>query len=66
MTCKDWRAISLVLGIALAVLSLQAVRAQSADQVLCDRIAAASGDPDKPADIAGVAKIAPSGIPICF
>jgi len=36
--------------------------AQSADQVLCDRIAADPADPDKPADVKGVAEIAPSDI----
>jgi TPR repeat protein len=38
------------------------VRAQSADLVLCDRIAADPADPDKPADVKGVADIAPSDI----
>ena len=37
-------------------------RAQSADLVLCDRIAADPTDPDKPADVKGVADIAPSDI----
>jgi len=36
--------------------------AQSADLVLCDRIAADPADPDKPADVKGVADIAPSDI----
>lgn len=36
--------------------------AQSADQVLCDRIAADPADPDKPADVKGVVEIAPSDI----
>ena len=35
---------------------------QSADLVLCDRIAADPADPDKPADVKGVAEIAPSDI----
>ena len=39
-----------------------AVRAQSADLVLCDRIAADPADPDKPADVKGVTTIAPSDI----
>jgi uncharacterized protein len=38
------------------------VRAQSADLVLCDRLAADPGDPDKPADVKGVPEIAPSDI----
>ena len=37
-------------------------RAQSADLVLCDRIAADPTDPDKPADVRGAAQIAPSDI----
>jgi TPR repeat protein len=36
--------------------------AQSADLVLCDRIAADPSDPDKPADMRGVRDIAPSDI----
>ncbi len=36
--------------------------AQSADQVLCDRIAADPDDPDKPKDIKGVATIAQSDV----
>ena len=39
-----------------------AVHAQSADLVLCDRIAADPADPDKPADVKGVAEIAVSDI----
>jgi TPR repeat protein len=37
-------------------------RAQSADLVLCDRLAADPADPDKPADVKGVPDIAPSDI----
>jgi len=37
-------------------------RAQSADLVLCDRIAADPADPDKPADVKGTPSIAPSDI----
>ena len=36
--------------------------AQSADLVLCDRLAADPTDPDKPADVQGTADIAPSDI----
>src|SRR6185369_6472324 len=36
--------------------------AQSADLVLCDRVAADPADPDKPADAKGVADIAASDI----
>ena len=44
----------------LAVYSI--AHAQSADLVLCDRLAADPADPDKPADVKGVAEIAPSDI----
>src|SRR5215813_4382182 len=37
-------------------------RAQSADLVLCDRVAADAADPDKPADVRGVAEIAPADV----
>ena len=36
--------------------------AQSADLVLCDRIAADPADPDKPADVKGVSEIEPSDV----
>jgi TPR repeat protein len=38
------------------------VRAQSADLVLCDRLASDPADPDRPADIKGVAEIAATDI----
>ena len=38
------------------------VRAQSADLVLCDRLAADPSDPDRPADVKGVADVAPADI----
>ena len=57
---------SVVCGIAagLLALSLSApfAHAQSADLVLCDRVAADPADPDKPADIKGVTEIAASDI----
>jgi uncharacterized protein len=37
-------------------------RAQSADLVLCDRLAADPADPDKPADVKGVPDVAPADI----
>jgi TPR repeat protein len=37
-------------------------RAQSADLVLCDRLAADPADPDRPADVKGAAEIAPADI----
>ena len=47
------------LVVALAPVSAQA---QSADLVLCDRLAADPSDPDKPADVRGVADVAPSDV----
>ena len=51
---------------ALSALALTAAssraHAQSADLVLCDRLAADPTDPDKPADVKGVAEIAPSDV----
>ena len=59
--------IALNLGIGLSVLiggSLLSppARTQSADLVLCDRIAADPSDPDKPADVKGTAEIAQSDV----
>jgi uncharacterized protein len=55
-----------VVGIGLMALSTTSLRspahAQSADLVLCDRLAADAADPDKPADVKGVAEIAPSDV----
>jgi TPR repeat protein len=52
--------------IALTVVAIAAApsfaHAQSADLVLCDRLAADPADPDKPADVKGVTEIAPSDI----
>jgi uncharacterized protein len=52
--------------LGLVVLAIAAYRspahAQSADLVLCDRLAADPADPDKPADIKGADVIAPSDI----
>jgi TPR repeat protein len=57
-------------GVGLMALTTAAVHApaaaQSADLVLCDRVAADPGDPDKPADVKGVAKIAPSDVAIAI
>jgi TPR repeat protein len=50
-----------VIVIAMALAPTPA-RAQSADLVLCDRLAADPADPDKPADVKGVPDIAPSDI----
>src|ERR1700744_2647534 len=59
---KRSRAASIACLFALPALALapadSAARAQSADAVLCDRLAADPTDPDKPADVKGVAAIA--------
>src|ERR1700759_947569 len=46
--------------LAIAVPAL--AHAQSADLVLCDRIAADPSDPDKPADVRGVSDVAPADV----
>ena len=48
--------------IAFAAAAPLLAHAQSADLVLCDRVAADPSDPDKPADVKGVADIAASDI----
>lgn len=59
-----WIACSLAVGLlALSVGShLSSARAQSADLVLCDRVAADPTDPDKPADVKGAADIAQADV----
>jgi TPR repeat protein len=53
-------------SIALSALAIAALpslaRAQSADLVLCDRLAAEPTDPDKPMSVRGVSEIAPADI----
>ena len=58
---------TLTLGIGLSMLIAGSLlsppgRTQSADLVLCDRIAADPSDPDKPADVKGTPEIAQSDI----
>ena len=66
---RQFCAVSIVWGFIVGLLSLAVVsfprsaNAQSADLVLCDRIAADPSDPDKPADVKGTTEIAPSDIP---
>src|ERR1700687_1488730 len=59
-------AIFIACGFALSVLAAASLHssayAQSADLVLCDRIAADPADPDKPADVKGAPVIAASAI----
>jgi len=51
------------LAVAIVVLATPALaHAQSADLVLCDRLAADPSDPDKPADVKGASEIAASDI----
>src|SRR5947209_4680092 len=56
-----------VIGIGLLALAIPPLHspahAQSAELVLCDRLAADPTDPDKPADVKGVAEIARADIP---
>ncbi len=57
------RSHAIAVGLSVLVLTnAPAAHAQSADQVLCDRIAADPADPDKPADVKGVAEIAASDV----
>jgi uncharacterized protein len=60
------RSIAYSFGLALLALAASAIdrpaRAASADLALCDRVAADPADPDKPADVKGVAAIAPSDV----
>src|SRR5207253_4242590 len=59
------RSIGYSLSIGLVVLTIpphSLAHAQSADLVLCDRIAADPADPDKPADVKGVSEIAASDV----
>ncbi len=57
---------TIALGFALAAATGagvgQRAQAQSADLVLCDRLAADPADPDKPADVKGTAEIAKADV----
>jgi len=53
----------IAVGFAALTIVAQKPHAQSADLVLCDRLAADSTDPDKPADVKGVSEIVASDIP---
>jgi uncharacterized protein len=63
-SCAVLLACTVSIGLsALALVALpSSARAQSADLVLCDRLAADPTDPDKPADVKGAPDIAPSDI----
>jgi len=66
------RAVSIASSFSLGLLALtiasvhSSAHAQSADLVLCDRIAADPADPDKPADVKGVSDIAGSDVAIAI
>lgn len=51
-----------LLAIVLTLAAPLSAQAQSADLVLCDRVAADPSDPDKPADVKGVSEIAASDV----
>lgn len=53
---------AVTISVGAVLLSSRPAHAQSADLVLCDRLAADPADPDKPADVKGVSDIAPSDI----
>jgi len=48
----------MLLGAAIALAAPALAFAQSADLVLCDRLASDPSDPDKPADVKGVSQVA--------
>ncbi|MEH2546443.1 TPR repeat protein [Bradyrhizobium sp. AZCC 2262] len=61
------RALQVLLIVVVAAASAQGpAHTQSADLVLCDRVAADPADPDKPADAKGVADIAASDVAIAI
>ncbi|RED28121.1 TPR repeat protein [Rhodopseudomonas thermotolerans] len=63
MMTRSWTAGGSAVLLALLLGSATTdARAQSADLVLCDRIAADPADPDKPSDVKGVAEIAPGDV----
>jgi TPR repeat protein len=66
MMSQRFGAIAIACTVGLLALSVVShsspARAQSADLVLCDRVAADPADPDKPADVKGTFVIAPSDI----
>src|SRR3981189_1980939 len=53
---------AIVIAALAALANPSAVKAQSADLVLCDRLAADPADPDKPADVKGTPDIASSDV----
>jgi TPR repeat protein len=55
-------ALAAVMSLGTTMFAVERAQAQSADLVLCDRLAADPSDPDKPTDIRGVTDIAPSDV----
>ncbi len=53
---------AMAVAVATSLAAPSFVKAQSADLVLCDRLAADPADPDKPADVKGTPDVAPSDI----
>jgi TPR repeat protein len=53
---------AITFGAAASFANPSQVKAQSADLVLCDRLAADPADPDKPADVKGTSDVAPSDV----
>ena len=53
---------AMAIAVATSLAAPSRVQAQSADLVLCDRLAADPADPDKPADIKGTSEVVPSDI----
>jgi TPR repeat protein len=53
---------SIAIAAASCLANPSEVKAQSADLVLCDRLAADPSDPDKPADVRGTPDVAPADI----
>ncbi len=62
MTERSAVSIACLFGVVLALAAPSIARAQSADLVLCDRLAADPADPDRPADVKGVAEIAKADV----
>lgn len=53
---------TIIMLVGIAASAHTSAHAQSADLVLCDRLAADASDPDKPADVKGVSDIAPADV----
>jgi len=56
------RIVLAAIAVAACLANPSQVNAQSADLVLCDRLAADPSDPDRPADVKGTSDVAPSDV----